>query len=359
MADNIEITPGTGTTVATDDVGGVQFQKIKLDVGGDGVSAPLSATDPLPATLYDSSGAEIDFTAPVATFGTGTAGNPTSGTGAATTGVLTIQGVASMTPVIVGGAAADDAAGSGNPVPAAGKYTATLPTFTDGDAAQFRMNVKGGLLVGGFTADNAAAPAEADTYPLPVGGVYRSTLSTYADGDRVQANFGTRGSLNVQILSGDGTTPMIGQSNNADGLASSATGRSLQTVNFPFVYNGTSWDRTTKANLASRIVSSANTTNATSGKASAGNLHQVSAYNTNAAVRYLKLYNKATAPTVGTDTPVLTIPLPPTSIVNFSYPNGGFYFSTGIAYALTTGAADADTGAVGAADILGLNLAYN
>lgn len=33
--------------------------------------------------------------------------------------------------------------------------------------------------------------------------------------------------------------------------------------------------------------------------------------NINAAARYLKLYNKASAPTVGTDTPVLTIPLPP------------------------------------------------
>lgn len=41
MADNVAITAGSGTNVATDDVGGVHFQKVKLDGGGDGVSAPI------------------------------------------------------------------------------------------------------------------------------------------------------------------------------------------------------------------------------------------------------------------------------------------------------------------------------
>lgn len=41
MADNVDITAGSGTTIATDDVSGVQFQKIKLDLGGDGASSPL------------------------------------------------------------------------------------------------------------------------------------------------------------------------------------------------------------------------------------------------------------------------------------------------------------------------------
>ena len=74
-------------------------------------------------------------------------------------------------------------------------------------------------------------------------------------------------------------------------------------------------------------------------KGSAGDLHRIVAYNAAAAVRYLKVYNKATAPTVGTDTPVLTYALPPTA--SFSVDAGGFYCSAGISYALTTGAADA------------------
>ena len=38
MADNVTITPGSGTTVRTDDVGGVQYPVVKLDWGGDGVT---------------------------------------------------------------------------------------------------------------------------------------------------------------------------------------------------------------------------------------------------------------------------------------------------------------------------------
>ena len=41
MADNVAITPGSGATIATDDVGGAQYQRIKLDLGGDGASSPL------------------------------------------------------------------------------------------------------------------------------------------------------------------------------------------------------------------------------------------------------------------------------------------------------------------------------
>lgn len=44
MTDNISITEGTQTTIATDDVSGVQFQKVKLDVGGDGVSSPFTGS---------------------------------------------------------------------------------------------------------------------------------------------------------------------------------------------------------------------------------------------------------------------------------------------------------------------------
>lgn len=36
MADNVAITAGAGTSVATDDIGGVQFQRVKLALGPDG-----------------------------------------------------------------------------------------------------------------------------------------------------------------------------------------------------------------------------------------------------------------------------------------------------------------------------------
>lgn len=110
------------------------------------------------------------------------------------------------------------------------------------------------------------------------------------------------------------------------------------------------------ATSSSRIPSAAATTNATLAKNAAGKLFMVSGYNASAAVRYVKIYNKASAPTVGTDTPILTLAVPPTAA--FAFDIGGLYFATGIAYALTTGAADADTGALTLADIVGLNVVY-
>lgn len=50
MADNVAITPGVGANIAADDVGGVFYQVTKIDVGGDGVSLPLSAANPMPTT---------------------------------------------------------------------------------------------------------------------------------------------------------------------------------------------------------------------------------------------------------------------------------------------------------------------
>lgn len=102
-----------------------------------------------------------------------------------------------------------------------------------------------------------------------------------------------------------------------------------------------------------RLLSAAST-NATSLKASAGQIGFIYAVNLNAAVRYLKLYNKASAPTVGTDTPIATLPIPASTTgagFMISIP-GGVNFTTGIAYALTTGVADADTGAVAANEII-------
>ena len=95
---------------------------------------------------------------------------------------------------------------------------------------------------------------------------------------------------------------------------------------------------------------SANTTNATNVKASAGTVHCLQVSNINAAFRYLKLYNKATSPTVGTDTPVMTIALPPNSNQFINVGPYGIRFATGIGYALTTGIAVADTGAVAASE---------
>lgn len=47
MADNVTL-PGTGENIATDDVAGVQFQRVKLDGGADGASAPFLGFTTIP-----------------------------------------------------------------------------------------------------------------------------------------------------------------------------------------------------------------------------------------------------------------------------------------------------------------------
>lgn len=106
-----------------------------------------------------------------------------------------------------------------------------------------------------------------------------------------------------------------------------------------------------------RLLSAAGTTNSNLVKATPGRIYAIHGYNAAAAVKYLKLYNKATAPTVGTNTPVKTIALPPTAAFAFDWP-AGYYFDTGIGYGITGAGADNDTTALTAADVVALNVDY-
>lgn len=48
MADGVAITAGAGTTIATDDIAGIHFQRVKATWGVDGTATDVSATAPLP-----------------------------------------------------------------------------------------------------------------------------------------------------------------------------------------------------------------------------------------------------------------------------------------------------------------------
>lgn len=48
MPDNVGYTPGTGATVAADEIGGVLFQRVKPTIGADGAAVDVSADNPMP-----------------------------------------------------------------------------------------------------------------------------------------------------------------------------------------------------------------------------------------------------------------------------------------------------------------------
>jgi hypothetical protein len=159
-----------------------------------------------------------------------------------------------------------------------------------------------------------------------------------------------------KFWSSDGTTagvisPMPGLLG-ADGLNAFSLSNPIYTQ---LVYGGApinfSPNATANGLTRSRVVAAA-TTNATNLKASAGNIYEIDVYNEAAYDVFLKLYDKASAPTVGTDTPVWTIPIGTKTGFSreFSF---GETFATGIAYAITKLQADSDTTAVVAGDLTG------
>lgn len=99
------------------------------------------------------------------------------------------------------------------------------------------------------------------------------------------------------------------------------------------------------------FTNSAATTNATLVKNTAGTLWSIAVSNTNAAARFLKLFNLTTAPTVGTSVPVFTVAVPSggTALVNGG--SNGIRFAAGISLAITGAAGDLDTTVIGAGDV--------
>lgn len=314
---------------------------------------------------------------------------------------------------------ADAATDAGAPVKVGAKYNATVPTYTDGQRGDLQIGSRGSLrtelslsgststvtgtvngadglsntfnalnfiarstvfngstwdrLAGntsGLYAQGNVADAATDAgNPIKVGAKYNATRPTYTDGQRGDLQIGSRGSLRIQLAAADSNSTHAQGADNTDAAAVSATVDKYQLLTRNTVYNGTSWDRmrgdTTGVYVQERASAtggytpgkliSAASTNATSVKASAGTLGYITASNINAAARYLKIYNKATAPTVGTDTPVAVFLIPGNTAgagTNIPLPPQGMALGTGIAFAITTGVADSDTGAVAANELI-------
>ena len=104
------------------------------------------------------------------------------------------------------------------------------------------------------------------------------------------------------------------------------------------------------------FLNSAATTNGALILTGTSGLQSFYATNEGATVAYVKLYNKATAPTVGTDVPEMTFPVPAAAsgVPGFFNPNigfSGFRFPLGLGIAITGAAVHTDTTAVAAGQV--------
>lgn len=257
MADNVAVTPGTGATFATDDIGGIQYPRVKISQGADGSGTDVSSAAPLNVTLANGS----------------VPSHAVTNAGTFATQVTSI------------------AAGTNN--------------IGDVDV----------LTLGGQTPAYGSGASNASTIRTVI-----ASDSQNANGQATMAN-----SAPVVIASDQAVVSVAPQPLATGGLS---------------VFRSLDLDETEEEV-----------------KATAGCLYKIRATNRTTSVRYLKLYNAtAASTTVGTTTPLDTIPLPANAsdytVLTESFGGLGLAFSTALSMAVTTGFADNDTGAPGANDVI-------
>jgi hypothetical protein len=127
------------------------------------------------------------------------------------------------------------------------------------------VGLKGVLTVGGNIASGSADSGN----PVKIGGKYNSAPGSLSDGQRGDAQLDLKGSLKTTLFAADQANAITTATVAADGVSTGSFGLAMR--GFSHIFNGTTWDRAKKAVSTSRIPSAANTTNATSAKASAVN----------------------------------------------------------------------------------------
>lgn len=161
MASNVPITAGVGTSIATDDVGGNHYQRIKVDLGGAGAASPLVRGQQTAANSIPIVTASDD---PLTT--------------------------------VIYTEAATDATITGVPV----LWEDTSDTLRAVSAAKpFPVNIVAGGGSGGTSLADDADFTPLTTLMTPIGGVYESAPTSVTDGDIGMAGLTQARSLKVSV----------------------------------------------------------------------------------------------------------------------------------------------------------------
>lgn len=403
MADNFTANPGTGgDTFAADDVGGVKYPYSKIDIGGNGVSSPLSAANPMPVTggLTD---AELRANAvPVE--------DSTAGT--------LLTAIQTLISTLAGTVQSHNAAftdGTPGQVILGKRRDSDTTLVADGDLNTFNMDEEGRLKVASkpasypdITGDITAVQA---TIGTPVAGgtvsgdVSRaSNVMAFCTGTFAAVNCTFEGSLEatgdnnwfgIQAVRSNANTietatgnlsaqPVYGWEMSVNALRRvrvRCTARTSGTQSWRFVQGTYATEPIPAAQVSATqpvsgtvtatvtagtvnpvvpatpyFLNSAATTNGALVQTGTSGLSALWATNTGATAAFVKLYNKATAPTVGTDTPEMIIAVPAAvagvpGVAEISPGFHGYRFALGLGIAITGDVADSDTTAVAAGQV--------
>jgi len=404
MADNTQLpVPATsGDVIAADEIAGAKYQRIKLIHGAEGVNdGDVSTANPLPVdvgTIPLPADAATETT--LAAVGALLAAGIDVDTGL--TGLATEASLAVIAAAIKDEDAAASSGEKGISMLGVRRDADTAGAGTDGDYSHLYVDELGRLKVATAPASQAATTgnitANGQTVSIDVSRT--SNIMIYCTGTFSTVNCTFEGSIDggtswfavqavrtnantIELTTGNlSAAPAYAWELSVNGLTNfrvraTAFTSGTQTWRFqPAVYAtepipAAQASATQNVNVSSTSGSlpnlptpattqgasthhhaiSAASTNATSVKASAGNINDIELSNNGAAVAYFKLYNKASTPTVGTDTPVKTIMIPVGGTVIVNGGPFGIRLATGIAYAITTGMAVADATAVAATQV--------
>jgi hypothetical protein len=389
MADNASGTGFGGIEVpfALDDIGGFYYPRYKITFGVDGVATDVSSSNPLPVAPpingfpIDVNGAQVE------------AANPLPVTIASGSSVVVIGTNQEDTPHVSGDngfpmlAVRQDADAS---AAANGDYTSlhtdtqgrlkvadrndVVTTFTQAgviaintdllvidcqgfEAVSIHCTSMGttGVVTPSWSNTNVTAEFINQSIMTPAG-VAAATFNAVGMWVSVkQARF-LRLRLTTATTAGTTTINVLGI---AQGLNMPVQ---VQPVSGTVTVNGTVTATVANATVLPAVpatpyfLNSAATTNGALIITGTSNVSAFYATNEGATAAYIKLYNKATAPTVGTDVPEMIIPVPAAvagvpGVANPQIGFHGFRFPLGLGIAITRNAVFSDTTAIGAGEV--------
>lgn len=352
--------PGTGAKVFTDLVGDEQVQIVKLDIGGTGVSSPVTSANPIPVSLgtlakatdtpfsngdtgvlllakrRDSDSTSVSADGDYTTLNMDEAGRLKVSTLPGSTSPATGSITASAQTLFI------------NTERASNLTVTMVATTLVGHNATFEYsnnstNGTNGNWYGVQVVRSNANTVETVTGVLAATPVYgwEASVNGYK-WFRVRATAHTSGTASYILQPGAYATEPIPA---AQVTATQPVSVTAGTVN-PVVP------------ATPYFVNSAASTNGALILTGTSNVSSFYATNEGATAAYIKLYNKATAPTVGTDVPEMTIPVPGAAAVSgvpgvATIPIGfhGFRFALGLGIAITRNAVHTDTTAIGAGEV--------
>lgn len=393
MADNVTLNAMSGgVVVAADDVSSVFFQKIKIALGGDGVEGNLwdgkivanSGVDIGDVTINNGSGVNavniqdggnsitVDGTVAVTNSDLTTIAGAVSGTEVQVdivtiptvtvinSGTFAVQSTnQANSGVDIGDVTINNGAGAsavniqdgGNSITVDGTITveqatsSSLKAQVQGLQSANAVVASNPVLVGGTDGTNAriiktdtSGELQVDVLTLPSIPAGTNAIGKLAANDAVDIG-------DVTVNNGSGASAVNIQ-DGGNSITVDNGGTFAVQNNASSTLTGCDIFRSLDLDESEEDV-----------KTSAGNVYGFLFHNKAATTMWLKFYNAtAASTTVGSTTPVITWGLPAgaSGIISFPYPVA---FATAICVAVTTGIADADTGAPAANDV-SINIFY-